>query len=577
MKRRILIFTALFAILISARVFSESIEVNYDTDTCAITVSGALGGGFANKRVLLYCISENDDRVLPEDINIQYTTDYYKIFRQTKTDSNGEYIFSDMKIKSDTGDKYNFILTVENSSSTFSVNSKFIPSASEVVNFVSDVSSKTGADIYAILEDEANNAKIGVDLTLYKMLTQAGRKKAANAIAGASYSKVSDISDAVNNSSAEFVLLCINNAADIDKIIFPENYEDMSGYKSALIANNGYDGFSSANAEIDNTLKNMQASDRYSLYNSVISSSPATASDFYDKLSIACISHEMKNVSGYGDISAIFEKYSTSTLSELNYGAYSACKYKNDINDDVLKQSFNSISDLCKYVNDAVVTYNKKTVVPSGGGGGSSSSIGGSSSSFGITPIVGEQNISGAGGNGVFSDISGVEWAKEAIISLYKKNIISGVGENLFQPERAVKREEFIKMLLLSAGIEIKSGNCELNDVDNNAWYAPYIYTAVEGNVTKGINRDEFGIGLPITRQDVAVLMWRIEKEPIIECDEMFIDETEISEYAINAVKWMKKEGLISGYSDNTFKPKKSITRAEAAQILNSFLSKKDK
>lgn len=492
MKCRILIFTALFGILICARVFSESMEVNYDTDTCAITVSGALGGGLANKRVLLYCISENDDRVLPEDINIQYTTDYYKIFRQTKTDSNGDFIFSDMKIKSDTGDKYNFVLTVENSNSTFSVNSKFIPSASEVSNFVSDVSSKNGADIYAILEDEANNAKIGVDLTLYKMLTQDGRKKAANAIVGESYSKVSDISYAINSSASGFLLLCVKNAADMDKVIFPENYEDMSDYKSVLAASNGYSSFASANAEIDNTLKNMQASDRYSLYNSVISSSPATASDFYDKLSIACIAYEMKNVSGYGDISAIFEKYSTSTLSELNYGAYSACKYKNNIN-DLLKQSFNSISDLCKYVNDAVVTYNKKTVVPSGGGGGSSGT-GGGSSPFGVTPIVGEQNISGAGGNSVFSDISGFEWAKEAIISLYKRNIISGVGENLFQPERAVKREEFVKMLLLSAGIEIKSGNAEWNDVDDNAWYAPYIYTAVEGNVTKGINSNEFGI-----------------------------------------------------------------------------------
>lgn len=551
--------------------------MNYDADTCTITVSGDLGKSFANKRVLLYCISENDNRVLPEDIGTQYSTDYYKVFRQTKTDSAGEYSFSDIKIKSDAGDKYNFILTIENSSSTVSVNSKFIPSVSEVNSFISDVSTNAGTDIYIMLENEISSSKIGVDLTLYKMLTQDGRKKVSNAIAGASYSKVSDISDAVNNSSADFLLLCVNNAADMDKIIFPENYEDMSNYKSVLAASNGYSSFASANAEIDKVLKNMQSSDRYLLYNGVISNSPSTASDFYDKLSIACISYELKNVSGYGDISAIFEKYSTSTLSALNYGAYSASKYKNDINDDILKQSFSSVSELCKYVNDAIATYNKKTVISSGATGGAGGGGGGSPSSFGVTPIAGDQNISNAGANSVFSDISGFEWAKDAILSLYKRNIISGVGENLFQPEREVKREEFMKMLLLSAGIEIKRGNSELNDVDNDAWYAPYIYTAVESDVTKGISDNEFGIGKSVTRQDVAVLIWRIENEPTAEYADEFSDEADISEYALNAVRWMKKEGLISGYSDNTFKPKKSITRAEAAQILNSFLTKKGK
>ena len=132
-------------------------------------------------------------------------------------------------------------------------------------------------------------------------------------------------------------------------------------------------------------------------------------------------------------------------------------------------------------------------------------------------------------------------------------------------------------MLILSVGLDIKTGNSELSDIDNDAWYAPYIYTALEGNITKGINSNEFGVGRPVTRQDAAVLIWRAENEPIVEDEDVFSDESEISEYAVNAVRWMKKEGLISGYSDNTFKPQKAITRAETAQILNSFIAKKNK
>ena len=44
----------------------------------------------------------------------------------------------------------------------------------------------------------------------------------------------------------------------------------------------------------------------------------------------------------------------------------------------------------------------------------------------------------------------------------------------------------------------------------------------------------------------------------------------EISDYAAEAVKRMYALGIINGYEDGSFRPKNSITRAEAAKILYS-------
>ena len=567
MKRKILIFTALFVVFIYTSVFSETMKVSYDTDTCAVKVSGILGENFGNKRVLLYCVSENDSRVLPEDTGTQYSTDYYKIFRQTKTDVDGKYSFEGMKINSADGGKYDFILTLEDNGGTFRLNSQYIPSLNEINAFVREASDS--GSIYAALEKEVATGEIGADLTLYKMLTPEGRKKAADAVSNTSFSKVSEVSSAVNSSSAGFLPLYVNNAENMDKVLFPDDYPEMDEYKSLIIAGNGYNSFAIANADIDETLKAMSVTDRIEVYGKIKLTDSDSVTDFYDKLQIACISFEINKVSGYGDISLILEKYSGSALSVLDYASYSACKYKNDINEDILKKSFNSVKELCDYVNNEIEEYNKKTAAKNSGGGGGE---GGGSSSFGVVPVVSPVNVSDT----VFTDISGFEWAKNAILTLYEKKIVSGVGNGLFEPERIVKREEFIKMLILSIGRDIKTGDSSLSDVDNGAWYAPYIYTALIENIAKGITVDEFGIGMPITRQDAAVLIWRVENEPAAEYGGTFSDESDIGEYAIDAVRWMKKEELISGYEDSTFRPQKPITRAEAAQILNSFIAKRN-
>ncbi len=174
----------------------------------------------------------------------------------------------------------------------------------------------------------------------------------------------------------------------------------------------------------------------------------------------------------------------------------------------------------------------------------------------------------------VFNDIESVEWAKESIEYLADKEILSGVGDGRFEPNRYMTREELIKMLDNAFGYSKDAAECDFADADKDAWY----YAAVAGAVNKGIingyEDNTFGIGEYITRQDTAVILLRaagidsFTKNEAVE----FTDNEDISDYAKEAVEFLSGSGIISGMGNGTFAPKGNLTRAQAAKLFYGLL-----
>ncbi len=201
-----------------------------------------------------------------------------------------------------------------------------------------------------------------------------------------------------------------------------------------------------------------------------------------------------------------------------------------------------------------------QTVVdrPSGGGGGMSVGAGAGST----TPGSSVNNETG------FTDMSGYSWAQDAVNMLLKRNIVSGVGNNTFEPARDVLREEFIKMTVLLLGIKINAETDTFSDVEKGAWYNPYVAAAYENGIILGRSDGKFGTGEYITREDCAVILARALKISDDSAQNVFTDKGEISDYAENAISAMNKRGIINGMEDGSFRPKKSCSRAEAAVML---------
>lgn len=180
-----------------------------------------------------------------------------------------------------------------------------------------------------------------------------------------------------------------------------------------------------------------------------------------------------------------------------------------------------------------------------------------------ITPVVKE----------IFSDLGGVEWAKEHIEKLYKKSVVSGDGEGKYLPDNTVTREEFVKMMVLAFDMYSETAKAEFIDVPEDAWYYKYVASAVEKGLITGMGDNLFGTGLQISRQDMAVIAHRAAEaagknltnnEQAID----FADVDVIDDYAAESVKLLSNNGIINGIEGN-FRPQDNSTRAQAAVVIS--------
>ncbi len=258
------------------------------------------------------------------------------------------------------------------------------------------------------------------------------------------------------------------------------------------------------------------------------------------------------------------------------YTNYISSTNKTAINEDIVLALKNkkavTVQDLLTVI-DTATKNNPGNYNP--GGGGSTGGGGGTTINTPPNPLTGVPvgNNSSKG----FNDIEDVAWAKTAIMSMAERGIISGDGKGSFNPNNSVKREEFVKMLVVAAGMHNVDAKSSFNDVDSSAWYASYVASAYNNKMIYGTSENGFGVGTNITRQDMAVMCYRAAQNANIinkvRDGVQFADADNISSYAKDAVNVLYEAGVINGIGDGLFDPTGTATRAQAAvMIYNLFV-----
>lgn len=182
-----------------------------------------------------------------------------------------------------------------------------------------------------------------------------------------------------------------------------------------------------------------------------------------------------------------------------------------------------------------------------------------------------------------FDDLYLVPWAQEQIEFLYARDIVNGYGDGSFGVNDSVTREQFVKMLLLALGVDVSEDHdISFSDAEPGEWYTSYVLTAASMGIVNGINDIEFGTGMPITRQDMAVMCMRamdildgISDDEEYSVDSLpFADRNKVSDYAVSSVSRMAEAGYLQGDDEGNFAPLKSSTRAETAVVLYRIMNK---
>lgn len=218
--------------------------------------------------------------------------------------------------------------------------------------------------------------------------------------------------------------------------------------------------------------------------------------------------------------------------------------------------------------SDAADAYNNLASQPNNTGGNTGSTGSGGSKNNGSSVIIPPENTADSS---VFSDMSGAEWAKTAVETLYKKGIIAGKTETEFCPNDDITRAEFAKLLVMCKNALVIDEKQYFKDVDSSAWYFNYVNSAFRINAVKGDDNGNFNPNSKITRQDMAVMIYGAMNMQAAE-SAAFSDNDEISNYAKDAVGTLYSKGIISGVGDGKFAPKSYATRAQAAQIIYKLL-----
>ncbi|WP_054024499.1 S-layer homology domain-containing protein [Bacillus sp. FJAT-28004] len=178
-----------------------------------------------------------------------------------------------------------------------------------------------------------------------------------------------------------------------------------------------------------------------------------------------------------------------------------------------------------------------------------------------------------------FKDTKG-HWAQRSIEHLASKQIVNGIGENVFNPSGKVTRAEFISMLVRSLGLQGSSQTSVFQDVHANDWFTGAVQTANELGLINGMSNGNFQPEAQVSREQMAVMIVRSmalmdtgTQATAVDLDSRFKDADHISVWAKEAMALLVSENMLVGVDKDKLAPKNSVTRSEAVTILERFLT----
>lgn len=176
-----------------------------------------------------------------------------------------------------------------------------------------------------------------------------------------------------------------------------------------------------------------------------------------------------------------------------------------------------------------------------------------------------------------YVDLKGYEWAAPAVYHLSEYGLIEDDMGKVY-PQKYITRAEFTKLIIGAFGLYDFDAQCNFKDVDKSSEYYPYIASAYELGIIKGVRTDWFGMDENLLRQDMATIIYRtsqicdvdLSEKPVLD----FVDTADIDGYAMEAVSALVGAKAVSGNLDYQFLPKNNANFAEACKILYYIMLK---
>ena len=169
-----------------------------------------------------------------------------------------------------------------------------------------------------------------------------------------------------------------------------------------------------------------------------------------------------------------------------------------------------------------------------------------------------------------YADVPAEAWYAAAVRYVKERGLMNGTGNDKFSPDQPFTRAQLATVLYRIAGEPGVSGEDSFTDTEADAWYASAVLWAQQQGVVNGVGGGLFGTNSPVTQEQMATMLYRMEDEPEA------AGAADASTYAANAVGWARENGIAPATADYTFAPKADATRAQIAVLLYNYLTGKE-
>lgn len=166
-------------------------------------------------------------------------------------------------------------------------------------------------------------------------------------------------------------------------------------------------------------------------------------------------------------------------------------------------------------------------------------------------------------------DAEAAAWMEPYLQQLADWGVMRGDSTGNMHPDRPITRAEFVVLVNRAFGYNKTSASIPFRDVKPSDWYYDDINIGYTTGYFNGTSASTASPRDSVTREQATVLLGRnmmLEDQPGASID--FTDSTSLGNFSRGLVRSALTEGIISGYSDGSFRPKTNITRGQMAVIL---------
>ena len=112
------------------------------------------------------------------------------------------------------------------------------------------------------------------------------------------------------------------------------------------------------------------------------------------------------------------------------------------------------------------------------------------------------------------------------------------------------------------------------NDVNPDGWYVPGVAMMTDLGIMSGKGDGIFDPDGTMLRSEMAMTMYQMLADPEEDLSDVELPFTDVSEdhWAINAIKWCYKHGIVSGATPTTFEPDSQILREQFVSMIYRYM-----